>query len=166
MMDTFKKEKQELKLLNKKYEKYWETEFCDRDYSDVIANYDNFDENVFYHQTNSEEDRKSILENGFDPEMVLESNRGVGKGLYLGRDRQALIHFYNEDVGSNKDYTIKIIGEFIFFDTIKNENFDFVQKNIEQNLLEKGYDGIRYFDPDATGEEYVLYNLDKIKSIT
>ena len=28
--------------------------------------------------------------------------------------------------------------------------------------LKKGFDGIRYFDPYTTGEEFVLFNTDKV----
>jgi hypothetical protein len=31
--------------------------------------------------------------------------------------------------------------------------------------IEMGYDGIRYYDPLATGEEFVLFNRSKIKKI-
>ena len=31
--------------------------------------------------------------------------------------------------------------------------------------LELNYDGIRYFDPIATGEEFVLFNTHKVKRI-
>ncbi len=29
--------------------------------------------------------------------------------------------------------------------------------------LEKGFDGIRYFDPIATGEKFVLFNIDVVQ---
>ena len=31
--------------------------------------------------------------------------------------------------------------------------------------IEMGYDGIRYYDPIATGEEFVLFNTDKVKLV-
>jgi len=31
--------------------------------------------------------------------------------------------------------------------------------------LELGFDGILYFDPYATGEEFVLFNTEKVKKI-
>ena len=32
-------------------------------------------------------------------------------------------------------------------------------------ILSKGYDGIRYFDPITTGEEFVVFNTKKIKLV-
>lgn len=37
-MTTFQKEIQEVKNLNDKYKSYWEREFENRDYSQIIAN--------------------------------------------------------------------------------------------------------------------------------
>ena len=31
---------------------------------------------------------------------------------------------------------------------------------MREAALDMGYDGIRYYDPEATGEEFVLYNTD------
>ena len=164
-MKTFQEEKNEIDFLNSKHKPYWEKEFNGRDYSDIISDPKNFKKNIFYHQANSEEDKLSILENGFDINRIEKSNRGAGKGFYLGRDKKVLVNFYNEVI-CGSDFSIKIVGDFIFFDTITNDNFDFNQANIEKYILEKGYDGIRYFDPDATGEEFVLFNLDKIQSLS
>jgi len=164
-MKTFKEEKKEIDSLNRNHKSYWEREFNGRDYSDIICNPKNFKRNIYYHQANSEEEKQSILENGFDIYRIRKSNCGAGRGLYLGRDRKVLVNFYNEVI-CGFDFSIKVIGEFIFFDTITNDDFAFNQANIEKYILEKGYDGIRYFDPDATGEEFVLFNLDKIQSLS
>jgi len=34
--------------------------------------------------------------------------------------------------------------------------------NLEEKVLSMGYDGIRYYDSEATGEEFVLFNYSKI----
>lgn len=158
-MDNFKKEIEEIKNLNYKYNEYWEREYENRNWSEYISNPDKFENGVFYHQTNSEEERKSILKNGFNFKKVKKSNCGVGVGLYLGRDKNALINFYDPD-WINRDITIKIFGNFNFYDGIN--------KSIPKDPLEvvkQGFDGIRYFDPDATGEEFVLFNVSKVNFI-
>lgn len=73
-MTTFQKEILEVKNLNNKYKSYWEREFGDRDYSQIISNLKNFIE-----------------------------------------------------------------------------------------VIKQGLDGIRYYDPDATGEEFVLFNITKVQ---
>lgn len=158
-MTTFQKEIQEIKNLNNKYKDYWEREFEGRNYSQIIANPDNFEYGVFYHQANSEEDKKSILENGFDINKIQKNNCGVGVGLYLGRDKNTLVNFYDPD-WNNTDYTIKITGNFNFYDGINNP---IIENPIE--VVKQGFDGIRYYDPDATGEEFVLFNIAKANFI-
>jgi len=37
---------------------------------------------------------------------------------------------------------------------------------LNKNTLGLGFDGIRYFDPCTTGEEFVLFNVDKVKMIS
>lgn len=155
-MTTFRKEIREVKNLNNKYKSYWEKEFEDRDYSEIIANPDNYENDVFYHQANSKEEKESILNNGFDSNKLKKSNCGVSSGLYLGRDKKALINFYDPDWNS-ANYTIKIIGDFNFYDGINNAN------PIE--VVKQGFDGIIYYDPDATGEEFVLFNISKAQFI-
>lgn len=86
-MQKFKKQVQQIKDLNNQYKKYWEQEFEDRNYSQIIANPDNFENNVFYHQANSEAEKNSILKNNFDFNQVNGSNCGVEVGMYLGRDK-------------------------------------------------------------------------------
>lgn len=154
-MNNFKEEVEEIKKLNFQYESYWRKEFEGREYSQIIANPDNFEEDVFYHQANSEFDMISIVENGFNIKKVSKVNCGVGAGLYLGRDKNALINFYDPDWNYN-DYTIKINGQFKFYDGIKNH----IPENPNE-VVNQGFDGIRYFDIDATGEEFVVFNIEK-----
>ncbi|NCU41544.1 MAG: hypothetical protein EOM19_02350 [Candidatus Moranbacteria bacterium] len=156
-MQNFEEQINQIKTLNTKYKEYWEREFEDRDYSEIIANPDSFENSVFYHQANSEEEKNEILENGFDFNKVQKNNCGVGGGLYLGRDKKALINFYDPDWNS-ADYTIKIIGDFNYYDGINNA----IPKNPIE-VVKQGFDGIRYYDPDATGEEFVLFNISKAK---
>ena len=83
--------------------------------------------------------------------------------MYLGRDKKALTNFYFADVNKPQDFTLKIIGDFNFLDLVGNQKF--LQENkdsLEEKVLSLGYDGIRYYDPDATGEEFVLFNYSKI----
>jgi len=154
-MLIFQDEIQQIKELNYRYKEYWEEEFEGRDYSIIIANPENFKENIFYHQANNTEDKDIILKNGFDVNKIEKNNCGLGSGLYLGRDRKSLINFYDPDF-SDRDFTIKITGNFNFFDWINN----IIPRN-PRDVIIHGYDWIRYFDPDATGEEFVLFNIKK-----
>ena len=98
---------------------------------------------------------------------------GVGKGLYLGKDKFALENFYNSD--GTEGSIIKYYGFPNFIDLTDYSEFDeyeaiaikhFGQKDaLKQMTLELGYDGIRYYDPIATGEEFVLYNTDKVEIV-
>lgn len=101
---------------------------------------------------------------------------GVGNGLYLGRDKKVLLNFYGDEDGNGKMSEFK--GNPKWLDLIEQNKFkEFKQflKNKKINLLNSdevgeivkkmGYDGIRYYDSFATGEEFVLFNTDKIKKI-
>lgn len=109
------------------------------------------------------------------------SQAGVGYGLYLGRDKQALINFYDVE-GEGKPVDI-YLGENIKwldlmdYDDYKNfkakamkkygkkewlhdnKMFDDVGDTMRKLAVKMGYDGIRYYDPYATGEEFVLFNV-------
>jgi hypothetical protein len=162
MKKDFETQKREIKKLHKKYEAYLKLEYGERDYSLNIGNPDNFVDGIYYHQTNSEEDRNNIIKNGFNTNRVQKSNRGVGKGLYLGRDKNALVNFYSDNINNPKDFTLKIKGDFNFLDLLDNQEFLQENKeNLEKKVLLMGYDGVRYYDLDATGEEFVLFNFKK-----
>ncbi len=103
---------------------------------------------------------------------------GVGDGLYLGRDVEALIHFYGIDYDEG-DIPLQVYrGNPNFLDLTNHNDFKVIKEeskkefpNEENNnelremTLKLGYDGIRYYDAVATGEEFVLYNIDKVKLI-
>jgi len=97
-----------------------------------------------------------------------EPYAGVGRGLYLGRDEKALMNFYDiEDQGYEiTEYHMKPK----WFSIMKDESWDKFKKAFEDNgekiinsylvseiFLEMGYDGIRYYDINATGEEFVYF---------
>jgi hypothetical protein len=114
-------------------------------------------------------------------------NAGVGKGLYLGRDKDALISFYDQEEENKK--VDAYIGNPNWFDLMRYEDYkryeeeairkygkNYVEKNsladidikgemLKKLAIEKGFDGIRYYDPQATGEEFVLFNTDKVKKL-
>ena len=114
-------------------------------------------------------------------------NSGVGKGLYLGRDKDALISFYDLE-GENKKIDAYFgnpnwldLMDYTDYDRYEQEAIRKFDKNkvSKSNLLdldsrgemlkklaiEKGFDGIRYYDPQATGEEFVLFDVKKVKKI-
>jgi len=163
MKSYFKKQKKEIKNLHKKYEEYLKNEYGKRNYSLNLSNPNNFVDGIYYHQTNSEEEKDNIAKNGFDETRVFNSNCGVGRGLYLGRDKQALINFYSTNLNKPKDFILKIKGDFNFFNLLDNQSFlQKYREGLKEKILSMGYDGIRYYDPDATGEEFVLFNYSKI----
>lgn len=159
MSKSFKIQKREVKELHNKYEEYLSTEFG-MDCSGYLSNPDNFVEGVYYHQANSLKDRNNILKSGFRVEKVSDSHCGVGRGLYVGRDKNALVNFYSVNLSRPKDFTIKITGDFNFFDSIQDQTIlKEDTKDLEEKVLDLGYDGIRYYDPDSTGEEFVLFRF-------
>ncbi len=161
-MKNLKEQKAEIKKLHKKYEVYLMAEYGDRDYADNLSDPDNFVDGIYYHQANSQEDKDKIINNGFDKNRVQKSNRGVSVGLYLGRDRKSLVNFYSTNLYNPQDFTLKIEGNFNFLDLLDDRSFLQQNKhNLEEKVLSMGYDGIRYYDPDATGEEFVLFNYRK-----
>ena len=138
------------------------------DYWSYLSNPDNFLPNIYYHQANSKKEARSIIKYGYDECFMLEYNCGLGKGLYLGRDKNALIRFYSNDFCNPEDNIVIIKGNFNFANLIKENNLkSFIKEadrfgiSLKGYTLSKGYDGIRYFDPDATGEEFVLYRYKK-----
>lgn len=162
-MKSFESQKREVNELHKKYESHLESEYAGRNYLLNLSNPNNFADGVYYHQAHSEEDRSDIVRNGFDVSKVRKSNCGVGRGLYLGRDRNALINFYSDDANNPKSFILKVVGDFNFLDLIDDQMFlKKNRENLEEKVLSLGYDGIRYYDPDATGEEFVLFNTSKI----
>ena len=103
---------------------------------------------------------------------------GVGEGLYLGKDSKALFNFYNGE-GEFGSGVVTYYGFPNFIDLSRMDDFDSFEneaikefgkdskKSYFQKLaLAKGYDGIRYYDICATGEEFVLYNTNKVKQIS
>jgi len=162
-MKIFKEQKNEIRKLHKKYEEYLRLEYNNRNYDLNLSNPDNFVDGIYYHQANSQKDKKEIIKKGFDKNKIQKSNCGVGRGLYLGRDKNALVNFYSENLENPRDFTLKIKGSFNFLDLLDDQNFLRENKDdFEEKVLSMGYDGIRYYDPDATGEEFVLFDYSKI----
>lgn len=161
-MKTFEEQKKEILQLNRKYESYLKKEFGERAIIS-ISNPNNFEEDIFYHQANSYEDKISILENWFNFAFIETSNCWAWRGLYVWRDKKALISFYDPN-WNHSDYTIKIKWKFTFFDSLE-KNIDLRNEDVEEKILKKWYDGIRYYDPDATWEEFVIFNLEKASFI-
>lgn len=163
MRKYFEKQKNEVNNLHKKYEEYLNSEYTGRDYSLNLSNPDNFIDGIYYHQANSNKEKEAILKKGFDANKVRNRNCGAGRGLYLGRDKNALVNFYSDDLNNPKDFSLKIKGNLNFLDLLDDRKFLQENKyNLEKKVLSMGYDGIRYYDPDATGEEFVLFNYSKI----
>lgn len=98
---------------------------------------------------------------------------GLGKGLYLGRDRRALRNFYNGDGTRGK--IEKYVGKLNFIDLVIDYEFNIFEKKainifgcddnkeyFKKLTLKLKKDGIRYYDPIATGEEFVAFNISSL----
>ena len=101
---------------------------------------------------------------------------GVGNGLYLGRDENAIKSFYDCENEGLPVLTYmgspKWLNLFNYYKFKKFKN-DLLSKGIsiinsDQIAIivrDMGFDGIRYYDPFATGEEFVLFNTSTVKKI-
>lgn len=138
-----------------------------------LSNPDNFKENTFYHYVNSLYDKRQILKKGFNVNKVREQNQGVGKGLYLGRDKETLMKFYDMNLIGDENRIIVIKGKCKFLSLLvetklqkfleeARKMFSDDSDYIEKYTTKLGYNGIRYYDPLATGEEFVLFDLSVI----
>lgn len=141
-----------------------------------LSNPDNFKENAFYHYANSLHDQRQILKRGFDVNKVGKQNQGLGKGLYLGRDKKTLMKFYDANLIGDENCIITIKGKFNFLSLLSEAKLQkFLKKArkmfpddpdcIEKYTTKLGYGGIRYYDSLATGEEFVLFDLSAITKI-
>jgi hypothetical protein len=121
-----------------------------------IAKIKNYKTNIFYHATG-----------GY-------GETGLGKGLYLGKDKRALNNFYNTNGGKIEIYKgnpkfldLSNYGDFDNFESKAKKKYPNSTNNehLKLLILKMGYDGIRYYDPQATGEEFVLFNTNKVKRL-
>lgn len=129
--------------------------------ADFYAKPQNYEEDIFYR-----------VENGSGTGQA-----GAGKGLYLGKDKAALKAFY--DIEGQGLPVSKFKGNPKFLNLMEKDNMAAFEKYLETKGLkladsdqvgkiveELGFDGIRYFDAWATGEEFVLFNTSKLVKVT
>ena len=101
---------------------------------------------------------------------------GVGPGLYLGRDKKALKNFYDIEREGKQVLTFKgtpkwlDLMDYDLMDKFEKDAIKKYGKLNDNNQCRKyciglGYDGIRYYDPQTTGEEFVLFNTNEITQI-
>lgn len=101
---------------------------------------------------------------------------GVGNGLYLGRDKKALSNFYDleqenlpisEYYGKPKWLDLTNKNKFkTFKNTLSSNGIDMLNSDdVSDVVISLGYDGIKYYDPLATGEEYVLFNTKAVRKV-
>ncbi len=103
----------------------------------------------------------------WEREYILYENLDLSLSLgivYIGEyyyELNDLINKRNLEMINDKEmykyFRIKEID--ICFPDEKNNN------ELKKMTLSLGYDGIRYYDPIATGEKFVLYNTDKVELI-
>lgn len=133
-------------------------EFAKNKYYSDIAKSKNYIQGIYYHATG-----------GY-------GEIGLGSGLYLGKDKKALNNFYNCEgecgyiqifKGNPKFLDLTFPGKLEEFEmmAIERHGNDAKKNYLKKMTLELNYDGIRYFDPIATGEEFILFNTDKVKRI-
>lgn len=101
---------------------------------------------------------------------------GIGNGLYLSRDESAVSNFYDieqeglpisEYYGNPKWLDLMDHSKFENFKKmLSKKGIEIVNSNEVGNIVKDlGYDGIRYYDVLATGEEFVLFNSKALKKI-
>lgn len=143
----------------------------------------NGEDGVYYHvgQSDFKKFEKKKAKN-YDPKL---RGRGISmiNGLYVGRDSAALNQFYGtvvkEDTGTDPVIS-KYYGnpKWLDLSNLKDEKAflrDVKKKYkikdtssakfgdaLEAEVLARGYDGVKYFDPYATGEEFVLINQESV----
>lgn len=102
---------------------------------------------------------------------------GLGLGLYLGKDMNALHNFYNGE-GEFGGIIVKYYGFPKFIDLADSREYELFEREavakfgmdkersyLKKYTLQKGFDGIRYYDISATGEEFVLFNSNAVKEV-
>lgn len=123
-----------------------------------------------------------------------QNGKGAGDGLYLGRDPKALEAMYGEVLGEGEgelvayriadgsrpikwlDLTDDTVGKKVEAEAVKKyhkptpgasplEERDAKGNALRQYALAQGYDGVRYYDPEATGEEFVLYRPEMLVDV-
>lgn len=104
----------------------------------------------------------------------------IGDALYLGQDPKALWDFYgfkafDEDLHPDaKVYKFTIKPDAKIYHALNQKSYEILEAEalkfapkakypIKEYLLSQGYDGMTYFDPYATGEEWAIFNLGKLK---
>ncbi len=135
---------------------------------------------VFYHLTTGEP--FSAFDKAKAGTRYAERGGGISeiRGLYLGGDKNAIKNFYglDEDAAKllrfdgqpklmnlmNKTDEEKFLSEVQTKYGIKNTKSKEFGDALEKELRDRGYDGARYFDPYATGEEVVIVNPASVKS--
>lgn len=133
---------------------------------DFHAKTKNYKDNVYYHVVSLEHGDEHL---GYS---------GVGEGLYIGMDKNVLIYFYGLDFTEGERTLKTYYGNPNFLDLVEYNLFkefhniakekypnEVNNNELKKLTLELEYDGIRYYDPLATGEEFVLYNINKVKLI-
>lgn len=106
--------------------------------------------------------------------IIPTQSNDIGRALYVGRDPEALSNFYGDLQGSEDyevykfkagDLKILDIREYDAKTTIEAQAKKAFPKSkypLGDFAKSKGYDAIRYFDPHATGDEWAIFNFDKI----
>ena len=121
-------------------------------------------EGVFYHFTPD----KKLTAEGLLSGTAKRFDKQLGPGLYVGQDAQALKNFYGLDMRGGQAVRLegnpKILDLTDSFKSVDDANraarkeFPKEKYPLGKWVQKQGYDGIKYFDPVATGEEYVVYN--------
>ncbi len=135
---------------------------------------------VFYHLTTG--DPFSTFDKAKAGTRYAERGGGISeiRGLYLGGDKNAIKNFYGLDEAESKllrfdgqpklmDLMNKVDEEKFLNEVqtkygIKSTKSKEFGDALEKELRDRGYDGARYFDPYATGEEVVLVNPGSVRS--
>ena len=100
-----------------------------------------------------------------------------GKALYLSKESHLFPKYFDPE--NEEPKIVKYIGEPKWLDLMVYDKAQEFKKlinkyyKIELNnscdiggiVISNGYDGIRYYDSEATGESFVLYNISKVNMV-
>jgi len=123
---------------------------------------------IFHHAT--KESSPFVFEKGKSENYNIGLRQGVSNvdGLYVSRDPKAVHDFYNM-AAERGENIVTYRGNPKLLDLTDEKTMqDFVKKftsgeKIERELAKRGFDGLKYFDPYATGEEIVITNIGSLK---
>lgn len=150
------------KRLLREYKKHYK--ISDTDIPGVFARTQNTPEGTYYH----------LSREGIKSTAPTDLMNDIGSALYVGRDPAALKEFYGELQGVDDGEVFEFKADDLnILDAREIADFDKIKRDAKKEFPDEkfpvgayarahGYDALVYFDPWATGEEFAIFNKDKV----